>query len=313
VLRAPFLSRSTHSPSAQRQQQHRTYQSQANQVPHTVRPLKAAGGAPHCPSASATPMSRPHAAVRRQQPSSSVPEAAHSSHQPLQQHTPRRQQRDGTDTAHYKHHNQVGSGIHAAGRPQGTQNNKAEGPDGADSTGCRQEAATSPKQRRRRRPEISVLGGALGLAAVRDPCSPQRAKHSPQADKCDHLGCPSSPSALRIPAATQHHTYVSAPGPRPAHGLETQERAGAHAVRPIQRPQTARRSPPEPGESARTRRRQEPPFCRRLFLGLYLAPRRAPISPSLVARGHGKLPGRLGVWHSAVSHPSWCRRQCSGP
>ena len=41
------------------------------------------------------------------------------------------------------------------------------------------------------------------------------------------------------------------------------ERAGGHAVRRIQRPQTACRSPPEPGESARTRRRQEPPFCRR--------------------------------------------------
>ena len=78
-----------------------------------------------------------------------------------------------------------------------------------------------------------------------------------------NLGCPSSPSALRIPAATQRHTYVSAPGPRPAHGLETQERAGGHAVRRIQRPQTACRSPPEPGKSARTRRRQEPPFCRR--------------------------------------------------
>ena len=208
-------------------------------------------------------MGRPHAAMQRQQPSSSVPEAAHTPQQPLQQHTPRRQQRDGTDTAHYKHHNQVGSGIHGAGRPQGTQANKTEGPGGADSTGCHREAATSPKQRRRRRPKISVLGGALGTAAVRDPCSPQRAKHSPQADKCDHLGCPSPPSALRIPAATQRHTYVSAPGPRPAHGLETQERAGGHAVRRIQRPQTACRSPPEPGESARTRRRQEPPFCRR--------------------------------------------------
>ena len=29
----------------------------------------------------------------------------------------------------------MGNGIHAAGRPQGTQANKAEGPGGADSTG----------------------------------------------------------------------------------------------------------------------------------------------------------------------------------
>jgi hypothetical protein len=82
VLRAPFLSTSTHSRSAQRQQQHHTHQPQADQVPHTFRPLKAAGGAPHCLATSATPMGRPHAAMRRQQPSSSVPEAAHTPHQP---------------------------------------------------------------------------------------------------------------------------------------------------------------------------------------------------------------------------------------
>jgi translation initiation factor IF-2 len=132
---------------------------------------------------------------------------------------------------------------------------------------------TSPKQQRRRRPEISVLGGALGPAAVRDPCSPQRAIHSPQAAKCDHLGCPGSPSALRIPAATQRHTYVSAPGPRPAHGLETQERAGGHAVRRIQRPQTACRSPPRARRVSAHSAAARAAVLPTLLLGLYPAPR----------------------------------------
>jgi hypothetical protein len=162
---------------------------------------------------------------------------------------------------------------------------------------------TSPKQQRRRRPEISVLGGALGPAAVRDPCSPQRAIHSPQAAKCDHLGCPGSPSALRIPAATQRHTYVSAPGPRPAHGLETQERAGGHAVRRIQRPQTACRSPPEPGESARTRRRQEPPFCRRFSSACIRHRGGVQQPPTATATGPPYDGGRRHAHHSGPNIP----------
>jgi hypothetical protein len=57
-----------------------TYQPQADQVPHTARPLKAVCSAPHCLSASATRISRPHGAVRWQQPSSSVQEAVHTPH-----------------------------------------------------------------------------------------------------------------------------------------------------------------------------------------------------------------------------------------
>jgi hypothetical protein len=103
--------------------------------------------------------------------------------------------------------------------------------------------------------------------------------------------------AQRPPHTCRHtapHLRQRAPGPRPAHGLETQERAGGHAVRRIQRPQTACRSPPEPGESARTRRRQEPPFCRRFSSAAVVSSSRRHIEQGVAGAG-----AELG-WHSRV-------------